>query len=157
MGSPDVLLYSIIVPTGVTLAVLLVSVALAFLVSVRRSGVRELDPPNVVRRPRRETVEGLAASIQESESLASVKSNPIADPIVHLRGAVRIAPTNYQDTAKKVLDHLSSKRVVILDLATVNDDLARRLVDFCSGVTLGARGWLYGVSSTTILLAPSTE
>lgn len=148
---------SIVLPIAVTIITLTVSTGTMYLLSVRRTRAREGEIAATSARPVASITGRLPVAVQDSESLATIVANPVADPVIHLKGAVRISPTNYQDTAKRVLDHLRSSRVVILDLATIDESLASRLVDFCSGVTLGSNGWLYSVSSSTVLLAPSAD
>ena len=58
------------------------------------------------------------------------------------------------DTAAEVADHLRGKRAVLLNMEATPKDLARRLVDFLSGVTYAIDGNIQKVAANTYLLTP---
>ena len=47
---------------------------------------------------------------------------------------VRITPADFDDV-QEIADHLKADTPVIIDLGSCEDDLVRRLLDFCSGLT----------------------
>jgi SepF-like predicted cell division protein (DUF552 family) len=99
----------------------------------------------------------VAAVMADAEELASLEAGLPVDPVVHLQQAVRLTPSGYRDAARQISEHFRAGHVVIVDLATVEENVASRLVDFCSGTTLGSRGLFYQVSSTVLLLTPRIQ
>lgn len=98
--------------------------------------------------------ERFSQSLQDAEWLASLESEPPPDPVVHLAQAVRVNPSTFREAAQQVRESFRAGRVVILDLAGTEETIAVRLVDFCSAMTLTARGTLHRLSSTVLLLTP---
>ena len=58
------------------------------------------------------------------------------------------------ENASEVADHLKDKRTVVLNLESTNKDVARRLIDFLSGVTYGVEGKIKKVSANTYIITP---
>lgn len=96
----------------------------------------------------------VSLSIADAEALIPSEATTSADPIVHLQQAVRISPDQYRDAVRDIGEHYGTGRVVIVDLAVVDENTAVRLVDFCSGLTLGSNGTFFQVSTTVLLLTP---
>ena len=51
-------------------------------------------------------------------------------------------------------DHLKDKRTVVLNLEQTNKDVARRLVDFLSGVAYANEGKIKKVANSTYIITP---
>lgn len=58
------------------------------------------------------------------------------------------------DDAKDIADHLKNKKPVVINLEKLDKDVARRVVDFLSGVVYGVDGNIQKVASGIFLLAP---
>lgn len=58
------------------------------------------------------------------------------------------------DDAKDIADHLKSKKPVVINLEKLDKEIARRVVDFLSGVVYGVDGNIQKVASGIFLLAP---
>jgi cell division inhibitor SepF len=71
----------------------------------------------------------------------------LATPIV-------IAPTRFAD-AQDIGDQLKAGGPVIVNLEAVQRDLARRMIDFCSGITYGLGGSMKKVADQVFLLTPA--
>ena len=56
--------------------------------------------------------------------------------------------------ASEIADHLKDKRTVVLNLESTNKDVARRLVDFLSGVAYAGEGKIKKVAANTYLITP---
>ncbi len=65
-----------------------------------------------------------------------------------------LAPTGFND-AKEIGDRLKNNQPVIVNLQGVDRDLARRLIDFSSGLTYGLGGSMEKVAEAVFLLTPS--
>ena len=66
---------------------------------------------------------------------------------------VLVKPDRFEN-ASEVADHLKDKRTVVLNLESTNKDVARRLIDFLSGVTYGVEGKIKKVSANTYIITP---
>ena len=58
------------------------------------------------------------------------------------------------DTVSEIADHLRDKKAIVLNLESTNKDVARRLVDFLSGVAYALDGKIKKVASSTYILTP---
>ena len=58
------------------------------------------------------------------------------------------------DDASSVADHLNERRTVVLNLESANRDVARRLVDFLSGVAYANGGQIKRVANSTFIITP---
>lgn len=58
------------------------------------------------------------------------------------------------EEARNVADSLNLKKTVILNLESVNNDTARRILDFLSGVTYANRATLCQVANGTFMITP---
>lgn len=66
---------------------------------------------------------------------------------------VLVKPERFDD-ASSVADHLNEKRTVVLNLESTNKDVARRLVDFLSGVAYANNGQIKRVANSTFIITP---
>lgn len=100
-------------------------------------------PPNTVRPLVRE--DGPATSRQA-----------IVRPLVPSRGAKVhvVAPARFSD-AQEIGDLVKQSSPVIVNLQASDRDLARRMIDFCSGLTYALGGAMEKVAEQVFLLTPS--
>ena len=66
---------------------------------------------------------------------------------------VLVKPERYEN-ASEVADHLRDKRTVVLNLEKTEKDVARRLLDFLSGVAYAQEGKIKKVALQTYLVTP---
>lgn len=66
---------------------------------------------------------------------------------------VLVKPERF-DNAAEIADHLKEKRTVVLNLENTNKDIARRLVDFLSGVAYANEGKIKKVANSTFIITP---
>ena len=66
---------------------------------------------------------------------------------------VLVKPDRF-DTVSEIADHLRDKKAVVLNLESTNKDVARRLVDFLSGVAYALDGKIKKVAISTYILTP---
>ena len=64
-----------------------------------------------------------------------------------------VKPEKYENAAE-VADHLKDKRTVVLNLEQTNRDIARRLLDFLSGVAYANEGKIKKVANSTYIITP---
>lgn len=127
-------------------------------------------PPKPVRRapamPERSYEEPSAMSgvrtlpVREQESAVTVQRPAVVRPLqpppapTQHQKVHALAPTGFND-AKDIGDRLKNTQPVIVNLQGVDRDLARRLIDFSSGLTYGLGGTMEKVADSVFLLTPS--
>ena len=80
--------------------------------------------------------------------LAPVGGNGGANVQVHL-----VTPGSFND-AQEVADHFKNTVPVILNLQATDGELAKRLIDFASGLTYALDGGMQKIAEKTFLLTP---
>ena len=88
------------------------------------------------------------------ESRPQKKDNKVMS--IHTTTAVQVVlskPERFEQAAE-IADHLREKRTVVMNLETTNKDVARRLVDFLSGVAYALDGKIKKVAISTYILTP---
>ena len=68
---------------------------------------------------------------------------------------VLVKPDRFENAAE-IADHLRDKRTVVLNLESTNKDVARRLLDFLSGVAYAQEGKINKVAISTYIITPYT-
>lgn len=66
---------------------------------------------------------------------------------------VLVKPERFEE-APTIADHLCEKRTVVLNLESTNRDVARRLLDFLSGVAYANNGQIKRVANSTYIITP---
>lgn len=66
---------------------------------------------------------------------------------------VLVKPERFENAAE-IADHLREKRTVVLNLEQTNKDIARRLIDFLSGVAYAQEGKIKKVAVSTYIITP---
>ena len=66
---------------------------------------------------------------------------------------VLVKPERFEN-ASEIADHLKDKRTVVLNLESTNKDIARRLIDFLSGVAYAGEGKIKTVAANTYIITP---
>lgn len=103
---------------------------------------------------------------QVSEEGAEIVSRPTATEEPAQRGnkvvnihataqlqVVLVKPERFDD-ASAIADHLNAKRTVVLNLESSNKDVARRILDFLSGVAYANDGQIKKVANCTYIITP---
>lgn len=88
------------------------------------------------------------------ESRPQKKDNKVMS--IHTTTAVQVVlskPERFEQAAE-IADHLREKRTVVMNLETTNKDVARRLVDFLSGVAYANDGKIKKVAINTYIITP---
>lgn len=66
---------------------------------------------------------------------------------------VLVKPERFENAAE-IADHLKDKRTVVLNLESTQKEIARRLVDFLSGVAYANEGKIKKVAASTYIITP---
>ena len=96
------------------------------------------------------------APSRSSEAPAKPVGNTVNIHNIHATAQLQVVlvkPERYDD-ASGVADHLNAKRTVVLNLESANKDVARRILDFLSGVAYANDGQIKRVANCTYIITP---
>lgn len=104
-------------------------------------------------------VTGVRPMPREAEQSNGVMITPrpaVVRPITPMHGAKVhvVAPSRFAD-AQEIGDRFKNGQPVIVNLQANDRELARRMIDFCSGVTYALSGSMDKVADQVFLLTPS--
>ena len=114
-------------------------------------------PTRHVERPAR--AERAERPVRSESSYSSAgEDDRRSNKVVNIRAAtqlqvVLVKPEKFED-ASAIADHLREKRTVVLNLESTNKEIARRLLDFLSGVTYANEGKIKKVAISTFIITP---
>ena len=89
-----------------------------------------------------------------NEAMTSNKRNKVVN--IHATTQLKVVlvkPERFEN-ASEIADHLKDKRTVVLNLESTNKDIARRLIDFLSGVAYAGEGKIKKVAANTYIITP---
>ena len=114
----------------------------------------DVAPRPAERRERSDRPSRLESSYSSSQDEEERRSNKV----VNIRAAtqlqvVLVKPEKFED-ASAIADHLREKRTVVLNLESTNKEIARRLLDFLSGVAYANEGKIKKVALSTYIITP---
>ena len=95
-------------------------------------------------------------SAPETGSAAPRRSGPTKVMSLNNNSAMQVIlvkPDRF-DNVSEIADHLRDKKAIVLNLESTNKDVARRLVDFLSGVAYALDGKIKKVAISTYILTP---
>lgn len=95
------------------------------------------------------------------KSLNNIDRAPIKtgeNKIVNIHATTQLAvvlvkPDKFEN-ASEIADHLKERKTVVLNLEQTHKDVARRLVDFLSGVAYANEGKIKKVANSTYIITP---
>lgn len=110
---------------------------------------REREPVDRYERPSR------ASSFERDER---PQRRQRGDKVVNIHATtqfqvVLVKPEKYEEAAG-IADNLNEKRTVVLNLEATSKDVARRLLDFLSGVAYANNGQIKRVANSTYIITP---
>ncbi|MEG0979269.1 MAG: cell division protein SepF [Oscillospiraceae bacterium] len=95
---------------------------------------------------------------EQEDSRMAPPTGPKGNKVVNIHTTAQLqvvlAKPERFDDASAVADHLNERRTVVLNLESANRDVARRLVDFLSGVAYANGGQIKRVANSTFIITP---
>jgi cell division inhibitor SepF len=91
--------------------------------------------------------------IEPVPSAPKVQPKPVVRQVPSTSKPTVVSPTSFA-SAQEVADKFKASQPVILNLQGVEKDLARRLLDFCSGICYSLSGHMEKVAARVYLLTP---
>ena len=93
-----------------------------------------------------------------SSSFAGLEEKRENNKVVNIHATtqlkvVLVKPERFEN-AVEIADHLRDKRTVVLNLEQTNKEIARRLLDFLSGVAYAQEGKIKKVAVNTYIITP---
>ena len=93
-----------------------------------------------------------------SSRSSAVKEDDRRNKVVNIHATtqlkvVLVKPERFEN-ASEIADHLKEKRTVVINLESTNKDIARRLIDFLSGVAYAGEGKIKKVAANTYIITP---
>ena len=85
---------------------------------------------------------------------ASARGNNIVNIAATTQVQVVLVKPERFETAAEIADHLREKRTVVMNLEQTQKDVARRLIDFLSGVAYAQDGKIKKVANSTYIITP---
>ncbi len=110
----------------------------------------EFEP--VPRSDRREKARDTSAPLFPAET--ERKSNKVVNIHTTTQLQVVLVKPDCFENASEIADHLREKRTVVLNLESTNKEIARRLLDFLSGVAYANEGKIKKVAISTYIITP---
>ncbi|MGI6578585.1 MAG: cell division protein SepF [Eubacteriales bacterium] len=98
------------------------------------------------------------SAIRERSTGLEVNLDTKRDKVVNIHATTQLSvvlvkPERFENAAE-IADHLREKRTVVLNLESTNKDIARRLLDFLSGVAYANEGKIKKVANSTYIITP---
>ena len=91
-------------------------------------------------------------------SVTSLEEARRSNKVVNIRAATQLQVVLVKpdkcDDASAIADHLREKRTVVRNLESTNKEIARRLLDFLSGVAYANEGKIKKVAISTYIITP---
>ena len=112
--------------------------------STRRERERELTPPATY--DREDKPAERPARRQKNDRVVNIHTTAQLQVVL-------VKPEKYEEAAP-IADHLNERRTVVLNLESTNRDVARRLLDFLSGVAYANNGQIKRVANSTYIITP---
>ena len=118
----------------------------------RERGIDRYERPERVERVSR-------SNNNDNYDVIGMENERRSNKVVNIRAAtqlqvVLVKPEKFDD-ASAIADHLREKRTVVLNLESTNKEIARRLLDFLSGVAYANEGKIKKVAISTYIITPN--
>ncbi len=107
---------------------------------------------------RREREEREIAPVEREERAEHTSRRQKSDKVVNIHTTaqlqvVLVKPEGFEEAAA-IADNLNERRTVVLNLESANREIARRLLDFLSGVAYANNGQIKRVANSTYIITP---
>lgn len=99
-----------------------------------------------VKVPKEERPERIHRTRAESDKVVNIHTTAQLQVVL-------VKPERFEDAAS-IGDNLNEKRTVVLNLESTNREIARRLLDFLSGVAYANNGQIKRVANSTYIITP---
>ena len=95
-----------------------------------------------------------SAPLFDQDSSSDRRNNKVVNIHTTTQLQVVLVKPDRFEAASEIADHLREKRTVVLNLESTNKEIARRLLDFLSGVAYANEGKIKKVAISTYIITP---
>ena len=98
---------------------------------------------------------------EEYEDISPVReSSRRSNKVVNISATAKLSvalfkPERFGEETRNIADELIKTHTVVLNLENTNKDMARRIIDFLSGVAYANRGKIKKVATSTFIIIPN--
>ena len=96
----------------------------------------------------------VTSTLYDQDAAADRRNNKVVNIHTTTQLQVVLVKPDRFEAASEIADHLREKRTVVLNLESTNKDIARRLLDFLSGVAYAQEGKIKKVAISTYIITP---
>lgn len=94
------------------------------------------------------------------EELGSPRESSRRNKVVNISATAKLSvalfkPERFGEETRNIADELIKTHTVVLNLENTNKDMARRIIDFLSGVAYANRGKIKKVATSTFIIIPN--
>ena len=112
------------------------------------------NPQRAAAAPRTDSAQSFSQSPNTASAFAAQRDSRVLNINTTAQLQVVIVKPEKFETAAEIADHLREKRTVVMNLEKTNKDIARRLIDFLSGVAYAQDGKIKKVAINTYIITP---
>jgi len=99
-------------------------------------------------------VSRVSTTYDQPQTIPYSRGNKVVNINATAQLQVVLVKPNKFENATEIADHLKDKRTVVINLEQTNKEIARRLLDFLSGVAYAFQGKIQKVANSTFLITP---
>ena len=94
------------------------------------------------------------------DDLSSSRESRRSNKVVNISATAKLSvalfkPERFGEETRNIADELIKTHTVVLNLENTNKDMARRIIDFLSGVAYANRGKIKKVATSTFIIIPN--
>ena len=119
---------------------------------------RESDVPEDEPETRRSS--SSSSRSDDFDDFASSRESRRSNKVVNISATAKLSvalfkPERFGEETRNIADELIKTHTVVLNLENTNKDMARRIIDFLSGVAYANRGKIKKVATSTFIIIPN--
>ncbi|MBQ9472567.1 MAG: cell division protein SepF [Ruminococcus sp.] len=120
---------------------------------------REVDAPEEEPETRRSSSSS-TSRYDDFDDFSSTRESRRSNKVVNISATAKLSvalfkPERFGEETRNIADELIKTHTVVLNLENTNKDMARRIIDFLSGVAYANRGKIKKVATSTFIIIPN--
>jgi cell division inhibitor SepF len=120
---------------------------------------REVDAPEEEPETRRSSSSS-SSRYDDFDDFSSTRESRRSNKVVNISATAKLSvalfkPERFGEETRNIADELIKTHTVVLNLENTNKDMARRIIDFLSGVAYANRGKIKKVATSTFIIIPN--
>lgn len=120
---------------------------------------REVEAPEEEPETRRSSSSS-TSRYDDFDDFSSTRESRRSNKVVNISATAKLSvalfkPERFGEETRNIADELIKTHTVVLNLENTNKDMARRIIDFLSGVAYANRGKIKKVATSTFIIIPN--